>query len=1074
MALKESLSGISTELDKILKQLKEIESTQTNINKSAGSYASALAGVGGRVSGSSIGGSGFSTPPAGPGSYSGGITPTASGGGTGPAGDPAKGSPGWARAAAATGAVLATAGYSFLPSNEDAIAYQSAFFRSSFMGANGYNQNDLEKMRAMFGNRQTDPFGMVTVANQATMSGMGMGTAHFGTVMQQSATTSLLFGQSNATAGAAQTSLYSGPTAGRLGNVGIFVSSLDTGNPRAFGDIVDQIWQRAYGNKNAKIPYESVAADLRGGYLGAWLRRNFGDNPGLYDQLFQAILMKAKAQGKSLDYSDLTGQGKNSAMGFAQSQGLNESNDPGYFMARGYGTQAKAIEGGMDELLGAWTSAMDKLIVATEAYANAMKDGNWFLEAVTWSKGFVQSIMSSPVLSVLGTAAGGLIAGLATQAAGAIFNTGAKTATDAAGTAVDTAAGAATDAATGGGSSEMSTQIYDELVRQTDLLRTISRCACAPSRGGSGTGDFSGGDFGGGDFGGPPISPFAAGSNGRVNGTGTTTSDSISARLSRGEYVINARAAQIIGDKNLNAMNSLGHDLGSGFASPAKAFATGGTTLDGWPALSSDDPQLQSFTVPGVKGSYLLRKDYAPMLLKVIQAYNQNVRKIDEGYGYRSGGAYYGQGLTNHMAGVAFDVDYDSYWGYPGSAIDPTPAQLTAIRNILSANPGIEWGGDWDKPKWYDPMHFEITDPSVKPSGGGSIPAADKPGRTDNSGSGGKSAPSMKMDSLLGTIAGAASVLKPNSFSLGGFSGGAQGLRLGLGSRFSWVGATLFGTTSSGGVSSPGAKQTTPAASKSQGSGNVAPTNNVGSGSGPEWLYKFLVSKGLRGDSLRVAWAIAMRESGGNPDLVAAGSAGSWKYPNVPGWINWTSSDSPHYDTGLFQINNVHLSKVQSAFGNNAGMNELVDVNKNYQIAAQISSNWSNLLAWGMNPDGSFNWSSYPDSWVAQYGAATEARTAEFFQQFQKYNTEGYSEGAYRTHTGMAQLHEGEMVLPANVAERFREVMREAGGARRGTGGDINITLKIEKASDAEAERFAKKVKQLLEQDSWETAMRTR
>ena len=152
-------------------------------------------------------------------------------------------------------------------------------------------------------------------------------------------------------------------------------------------------------------------------------------------------------------------------------------------------------------------------------------------------------------------------------------------------------------------------------------------------------------------------------------------------------------------------------------------------------------------------------------------------------------------------------------------------------------------------------------------------------------------------------------------------------------------------------------------------------------------------------------------------------------------------------------------------------MNELVDPNKNYQIASQISSNWSNLLAWGMNPDGSFNWSSYPDSWVAKYGAATEARTADYFSKYNSINVNGYSEGAYRTHEGLAKLHEGEMVLPATVAEQFREAMRSAatpGGGQR----NVNITLNIEKASDEEAERFARKVKQILDEDEWSKSVR--
>ena len=645
MAMKESLSGISSELGKILQQLRDIESVQDRIGKSAGTYSRALAGAG-AGGGGSIGGSGFSTPPPAPGSQAGGITPTASGAAGGaPAGGQQGGSGLGGGIAAAAGAMV-TAGFNFLPSTQDSVAYQSAFFRSSFMGQGGYKQDDLAKMRAMFGDRQTDPFGMVTAANAATMSGMGMGTAHFGTVMRQTATTSMLFGQSNALAAQAQTSLYSGPTAGRLGNIGIFVSDLNSGDPRAFGDIIDQIWQRAYGSKNAEIPYESVMADLRGGYLGAWLRRNFGDNPGLYDQLYQAIVLKANSNGKTLDYSDLKGKGigsmmstakgQTSAMGSGMNLGLNEENDPMYFAARGYGAQARAIEGSMSEMVTAWRNSMNPLIKATEAYADTMEDGNnTLMNIVTSLKGYLQTIGSNPVYSPLLGGIGGLLGGI--------------------GSALFRAKG----------------------------------------------------------------------------GEGTSTSDSIVARLSKGEYVINARAAQMIGTDGLNALNAVGQDFGSGFASPAKAFSKGGTTLDGWPVLEYGDDLIQSFTVGGK--SVRLRKDYGPMLVKLLREYAADPVLGPITYlggheyrrAYNPGSGSYTGGWSNHAAGVAIDVDADDWGMPPGRNI--TPTEMSAIKRLLANNPGIEWGGYWTGSS-RDAMHYELRDPSVKAGAG--APAAGDAGAT--------------------------------------------------------------------------------------------------------------------------------------------------------------------------------------------------------------------------------------------------------------------------------------------------------------------------------------------------------
>lgn len=986
--MKESLSGISSELGKILQQLRDIESVQKNIGKGTSGLSRAVS-VGG--SSTSIGGSGFSTPPPAPGSQATGVMGTSAAGGVAAPGGESGGGGGMGSGIAGAFGALFTAGFNFLPSTQDSVAYQSAFFRSSFMGQGGYKEDDLAKMRAMFGDRQTDPFGMITAANAATMSGMGIGTSHFSTVMRQTATTSLLFGQSNATAAQAQTSLYSGPTAGRLGNIGIFVSSLDTGDPRAFGDIIDQIWGRAYGSPNAKVPYESVMADLRGGYLGAWLRRNFSDNPALYDQIYQALVLKANANGRSLDYSDLTGKpmsslmsqskGQTSAMGLARGElGLSESNDPMYFASRGYGAQARAIEGAMDEMLGAWSASMDKLISATDKYADAMLEGNWLLESVSWLKGLGQSIGSNPVMNPLVLGPLGLLAG-------SVF--------------------------------------------------------------------------------------------GRAKGgIGTSTSDSILARLSKGEYVINARAAQKIGTENLDALNNMGREFGTAYASPAHHFAGGGstgrTTLDGWSALAYGSKELKKFPVQGAPnfpngGMWLLERDGIGQYLADFAAAYQAHPALGGGrldlnkgasYGHADRPGAMGGGWSNHAAGVAMDLRHDEA-GFPFRRYEyqASAAEKSAIEGLLRRFPKLEWGGHWN-PGSIDEMHFEIRDPKTWGTGGHSPEGTtDQPaGVTDTP------APTVKTANLLGvvspaTLAGG----RPNSFSLGGFTGGARGMSLGLGSSFSWLGGNLFTIGSRGGIVSGSGDAVKNVTEEPVGKGeeNVPATGGVGSGSGPEWLYKYLVSKGLRGNTLHKAWVIGMRESSGNPKLQSKDKYGG----------SWTSAGPPHYDVGLFQINNRHLPTVQKRYGGD--MRQMLDLEKNYDMTTHMSNNWNNLLAWALESDGqTFNWSMYNP--YPSWAGASMANHKRLWGEYDKYNTQNYSEGAYRTHEGMAKIHEGEMVLPANVAERFREMMREMGGPRGGHRGDVNITLHIDKASDAEAERFARRVKKLLEEDSWESAMRTR
>ena len=1037
MGLRDSLSDVSSDLGKILKQLKDIETTQKNISKGATAYAKAVGTVAGAGAGQGGGGRAsngtpqatFSTPPPPPGSALGGVTAASGGHSTQTAGSPGtSSSPGWARAAALTGAAAVTYGYNVTPGVEDVFAAQRLKFRASFLSPGGYNANYYQQSRSLFGQMQTDPFGMMTAANIATMTGNGMGTANFGRVMRETATTSAIFGMDNASSMMAQAGMNSGSFAGRMAKYGIFVSDMNTGTGKGLGALVDQIWAKHYGSSTRKIPYESVAASIRGGWLGLFLNKNFGDVPELREQVTQALLMKAKENGDRLDFSDLGpygagatnmpgARGTRSAMGVAVANGLTPENDPGLVNNVLQGSRGDVMDASADNILEGYRFSAYSAANINRLVADVTASGNALVDFLLNLKGALQGFSSIGELSpILGFLTGGPM--------GAIK------------------------------------------------------------------------------------SLFAGG--GHVAATlGSSTSDSIPARLSKGEYVINARAAQTIGVDNLNAMNALGHQLGSAYPSPAKGFAGGGqvgpsepgytkptitgtvpddrggtvtageATLDRWSALLSGDPALKSYPISGSTlsltmlgrdgiGQYLADFAAAWQAHPALGKGRLNLSKSGASGAHQARTTGHG-GVSNHAAGVAMDLRWDVLRAHDGDIYDPTGAETSAIRALLKRFDKLEWGGDWVGPGnegMLDEMHFEIRDPRTWGKGGHSPSGADVPQGdpvTEERDKTMRSSPAAGVVALVGN--------KPQTSGFGSYSGGAAGLGL-IAGAFAWhatphAKSTLVGP--SGPMGSPSEDASTSKKDKPSPGGNHP---DPGSGSGEKWLYNFLASKGLRGDKLKTAWTISMRESGGRPSLVAAGSAGSWTYPDVPGWINWTSSGSPHYDTGLFQINNVHLSKVQAAFGAKAGMNELVDPNKNYQIASQISANWSNLLAWGMNPDGSFNWSSYPDSWVAKYGAATEARTAQYFNKYDSINVHGYSEGAYRTHEGMAKLHEGEMVLPATVAEQFREAMRSAATPGGGAQKNVSITLHIDRASDEEAEKFARKVKQILDEDEWSKSVR--
>jgi len=66
------------------------------------------------------------------------------------------------------------------------------------------------------------------------------------------------------------------------------------------------------------------------------------------------------------------------------------------------------------------------------------------------------------------------------------------------------------------------------------------------------------------------------------------------------------------------------------------------------------------------------------------------------------------------------------------------------------------------------------------------------------------------------------------------------------------------------------------------------------------------------------------------------------------------------------------------------------------------------------------------------------------------------------TRDGPVNVHQGEMIFPAAAAQDFRDALREALGGG-GNKQPVTVTLNIERASDDEAERFANKVIDLLE-----------
>lgn len=1087
MALKASLDGISSSLSGILGQLKEIEQTQQRITASAGAYKSAVSGVSGGMGSGGVGASGGIMP----GSLGGFSTPPAGSGGSAAAGARmgASGSTlGRALGGIATiGAIGIDAAWNMSPGVQDSVAYQSALFQTARYGAAGYDPNAARRLQASFGPYMSGRMDVLAAGQIATMRGQGISSGTFDFQARQAASITALTGMNNAAAMGAATSMYMGSTSGNLARYGLFTNNLTTGKPKDLGAIVDDLWARWLGSKNAKISMEELNAQISGGFIGNDLRNLFGNDPDLYQTMVSLVLQKGQSGGMSTSLSRTSGRG--SAIGQSQRMGNTEMNNPaltGYRVeSERFDTLAKTADT-LNEGYRQGAEAIIKLNDAMQYLADAIgPEGALFREFLKL-KGTLETINGSTEGGAAGGALKALLGVAGGYAAGRYLTRGARPATGRH-AAPKTGMGGTR---TGGGA----TRAGGVSVRG-GAMAALAAIALSQFMPEGGAKDFVFGPQQ------APLDPLDPNNltledvttpgpmvwnsaGGLLGGPGSSTGDNIRANLSRGEYVINARAAQAIGVDRLNALNSIGQTFGSAYASPARNFASGGTTLDGWDVLQSGDDQLQTFSVAGK--SVTLRKDYGPMLVKLLNEYANDPVLAPITYlgGHEPRRAYdpntgtYTGGWSNHAAGVAIDVDADD-WGMPPGR-DITPAEMTSIKRLLANNPGIEWGGYWTGSS-RDAMHYEVRDPSVPASGGSSATPS-----SPTSSTGTAEETSARKRGMLGAVPASvrimtgASLLSPAASALSGTTGFVKGYSLpGLGSssrlnasfttgamiasRLSSITGQIRGSGVMGGAGSRSLSGSAKDAVRPPSESSSINYNSAAGGKGGEWLYQFLVDHGLRGTQLQIAWTIGMRESGGDPSNTTHG-----------GTENWTSGGYPYYDVGVFQINNRHLSGIRSKFGNDADMSLMLDPNKNFEYMVHLSNSFKNLSAWGLNPDGqTWDWSQYSADWRSKYQSATESNHASWWSKYSGYNKYNYSQGAYRTHEGVAKLHEGEMVMPAVAAEEFRQAMREYAGGR-GSAGNITINLTIDKASDAEAERFAKRVKKMLEDDSYLSSMRTR
>jgi hypothetical protein len=144
------------------------------------------------------------------------------------------------------------------------------------------------------------------------------------------------------------------------------------------------------------------------------------------------------------------------------------------------------------------------------------------------------------------------------------------------------------------------------------------------------------------------------------------------------------------------------------------------------------------------------------------------------------------------------------------------------------------------------------------------------------------------------------------------------------------------------------------AAASATSAASAAPAVSSSAQLGPSQLVDVLTQAGFRGEGLRTAWALAMRESHGRPGAVS---------PVNP---NGTR------DHGLFQLNDIHLGK-------NIDASQVLDPVANARAAFRISNGGTSWGAWGLGHSG---WAGHLEQQQPQFYARINAAYQAWYARF--------------------------------------------------------------------------------------------
>jgi cell wall-associated NlpC family hydrolase len=539
---------------------------------------------------------------------------------------------------------------------------------------------------------------------------------------------------------------------------------------------------------------------------------------------------------------------------------------------------------------------------------------------------------------------------------------------------------------------------------------------------------------------------------GDIVGRGSTAHDSVKAVLAPGEYVLNARAASLIGKDALDDMNSLGHEFGSGFASPAPVFLSKGGS-------ASTGNSVNGSQVANLASQYVGRVPYIPSHL---------IRNKGKSPGPENGWDcstfvqwVYGQfgvktpGYSDNFLGFGNPVNKENL--QPGDILvwntmsDRTAGHVSIYagngEHVHAANKdaGTIKGkiSDWYWSRFLGARRADTDALSAPTEDVGSSPKPE-PGITD----------------LLAGVSLASAFVSGDrarpftaavAFSLPGLSGvnGMMGPVVANADAVNYA-STSYGTSlsASSSVGEDDEKSWFESGGLSllnriRGFFGLGDSSNSSSGGSTQTGNTQTSQTGTVAssdtDEERRNFATRILQGIGAPTTGTA----------LKAMLEWMRHEGGHYKNNA-DFNPLNTTQKMPGDGPMSSKNPKIRSYGNWEdgVAATLRTITSDkygypkiVQAFRENKDlGSI----YRAINKSQWGTKT---------------LPGYAHGTeYVSGDQVANLHQGELVMPAAQAQMFRMALQEAlSGARRGPE-QVNVTLNIERASDEEAERFARKV----------------